>query len=403
LDTIMTFSVSNHNPPLAVLFRCRLALKALSALLAVGLAATAAAQDWPVARGNAPMTGNSPTKLNFPLELVWTFAAGDKTKREGVIAESVVQGGRVYVGSQSGRFFCLDLVSGKELWKVEKKGAFEGNAGFAGDLVIAGCVDGFVYAWNKTDGKEAWKFETDGEVHAGVNIWTGPDGKLRALVGSYDNKLYCLDAATGAKLWEYETANYVNGAAAIFDGKTAFGGCDGTLYILDMEKGTEVKKIEIGAYIGNNIAVDKGVAYITHYGNKVVAYALSDGAKLWEYGDRDFPYYAAAAVTDGWVVAAGRDKRVRGLERQKGEEKWVFRTRGDVDSSPLICAASTVLFGSNDGFFYAANLSTGEETWRYEVGAPVKTAPAVAGDFVLIGADDGNIYCFKNGKAAESK
>jgi outer membrane protein assembly factor BamB len=401
---MMTLSVSNHNPGLAVLFMRKLALNVLAAAALVPMAvSSASAQDWPMARGNASMTGNSPVKLNFPLELAWTFEAGDKAKREGVIGESVVQGGRVYVGSQSGRFYCLDLVSGKEIWKVEKKGAFEGNAGFAGDLVITGCVDGFVYAWNKTDGKEAWKFETDGEVHAGVNIWADKDGKLRALVGSYDNKLYCLDAATGKKLWEYETANYVNGAAAIFDNQTAFGGCDGTLYILDMEKGTEVKKIEVGAYIGNNIAVDKGVAYITHYGNKVVAYALSDGAKLWEYGDREFPYYAAAAVTDGWVVAAGRDKRVRGLDRQKGEEKWVFRTRGDVDSSPLICAGAQLLFGSNDGFFYAANLSTGEEVWRYEVGAPVKAAPAVAGDFVLIGADDGNIYCFKNGKAAESK
>lgn len=360
-------------------------------------------QEWPMARGNASMTGVTPVKLTFPLELAWSFNAGDKTRREGVIAEAVISGGQVFVGSQSGRFYCLDLATGKEVWKVEKKSFFEGNAAFAGDLVIAGCGDGFIYAWNKKDGKEVWKFETDGEVHAGANIWKGADGKLRVLIGSYDNKLYCLDAATGAKLWDYETANYVNGAAAIFDNQTAFGGCDGTLYILDMETGKEVKKIEVGAYIGNNIAVDKGIAYITHYGNKVVAYALADGAKLWEYSDRDFPYYAAPAVTDGWVVAAGRDKRVRGLERQKGEEKWVFRTRGDVDSSPLICAGEHAIFGSNDGFFYALSLSKGEEVWRYEIGAPVKAAPAVAGDYVLIGSDDGNIYCFKNGKAAEKK
>ena len=365
--------------------------------------APAQSQDWPKARGGEAMTGVSPAKLNFPLELAWSFSAGDKAKREGVIAEPLVQAGKVYVGSQSGRFYCVDLATGKEVWKVEKEGFFEGHAGLSGDLVIVGCGDGFVYGFNKADGKEVWKYETDGEVHAGVNIWTGADSKARALVGSYDNKLYCLDAATGTKLWEYETANYVNGGAAVFDNQTAFGGCDGTLYILDMVTGKEVKKIEIGAYIGNNIAVDKGVAYITHYGNRVVAYALADGAKLWEYGDREFPYYAAPAVTEGWVVAAGRDKRVRGLERQKGEEKWVFRTRGDVDSSPLICGGEHVLFGSNDGFFYAATLSKGEEVWRYEVGAPVKTAPAVAGDFVLVGADDGNIYCFKNGKAAETK
>ena len=33
----------------------------------------------------------------------------------------------------------------------------------------------------------------------------------------------------------------------------------------------------------------------------------------------------------------------------------------------------------------------------YEIGAPVKTSPAVAGDWVIFGADDGQIYAFKAG------
>jgi outer membrane protein assembly factor BamB len=367
------------------------------------LPSTAPAQDWLYARGNAEMTGTTSTELHFPLELAWTYKTGEK-RGEGVVATPVVKGGKVYVGGQSGVFHCIDLATGKGLWKaVKDKGFFEGNAAFAGDLVIAGCGDAFVYAWNAADGKEVWKFETQGEIHAGVNPWMGPDGKVRVLVGSYDNNLYCLDALTGAKLWNYETANYVNGAAAIFDGKTAFGGCDGTLYILDMITGMDEKKVDVGNYIGNNIAADKGVAYLTHYGNKVEAFSLSDGAHLWQFGERDFPLYAAPAVNAQWVIAGSRDKRVYGIDRAKGESKWVFRTQGDVDSSPLICADKHVIFGCNDGFFYGIDLSKGEEVWRYEVGAPIKASPAVAGDFILIGADDGSVYAFKNGKAAAAK
>lgn len=358
-----------------------------------------ATQDWTFARGNAAMTGLSSTALHFPLELAWSTEIGNKTKREGVVATPVVRGGKVYVGSQSGKFACLDLATGKEVWKVEKKSFFEGNAGFAGALVIAGCGDAFVYAFEAATGKEVWKFETQGEVHGGVNLWAAPDGKLRALIGSYDNKLYCLDAVTGAKLWDYETTNYINGAAAIYENQVVFGGCDGTLYVLDMTTGKEAKKIEVGAYIGNNVVADKGVAYVAHYGNRVAAFSFVDGTRLWEYGEREFPYYAAPAVNTQWVIAAGRDKRVHGLERSKGEVKWQFRTRGDVDSSPVICADAHAIFGSNDGYFYAIELSKGEETWRYEIGAPVKSAPAVAGEFILIGADDGSVYCFKNGKS----
>jgi len=391
-------------------------------LCLAGIGIEAQAQEWPLVRGDAAMTGASAQKLTFPLTLAWTAELGNKTKREGILATPIVKGPkvhegdkaplntlstdhqakvpRVYVGSQSGKFACLDLLTGKKLWEVTVKGQFEGSAGFAGDLVVAGCTDGFVYAWNAETGKEVWKFETQGEVHAGVNIWTAPDGKVRVFIGSYDNKLYSLDAADGKKLWEYETANYVNGAASIYENQVIFGGCDGTLYVLDCATGNEVKKIEVGAYMGNNVVVDKGIAYLAHYGNKVAAYSFTDGALLWEYGDREFPYYAAPAINAQWVIAGGRDKRLHGLDRVKGEQKWQFRTRGDVDSSPVICGDAHVIFGSNDGNFYAVDLATGEEVWKYEVGAPVKAAPAVAGEFILTGADDGNVYCFRNSSSA---
>ncbi len=371
--------------------------------LTLSIATSLPAQEWPLARGDASMTGTSPTKLNFPLTLAWTLPVADQSRKEGVIATPIVgRGGKVYIGGQGGKFMCVNLADGKPIWEVKKDSFFEGNAAFVGDLVIAGCGDGFVYAWNADSGKEVWKFETQGEVHAGANVWKAPDGKERILIGSYDNKLYCLDGLTGAKLWDYETANYVNGAAAIYNNEVVFGGCDGTLYVLDIATGNEVKKIEVGAYIGNNVAVSKGVAYVAHYGNRIAAFSFEDGTKKWEFGEREFPYYAAPAVSSTWVVAASRDKRVYGLDREKGEEKWVFRTRGEMDSSPVICADAHAILGSGDGFFYALDLSKGEEVWRYEIGAPVKAAPAVAGDFVLVGADDGNVYCFKNGAASAS-
>jgi outer membrane protein assembly factor BamB len=65
----------------------------------------------------------------------------------------------------------------------------------------------------------------------------------------------------------------------------------------------------------------------------------------------------------------------------------------------VVCADHDVIFGSNDGFVYAVTLADGTEVWRYEIGAPVKAPPAVAGDWILIGSDDGSVYAFKNGKS----
>jgi outer membrane protein assembly factor BamB len=356
------------------------------------------ADDWPLVRGDAAMTGRSPTKLSFPLKLAWTAEIGDKKKHEGITAAAVTRDGKAWIGAQNGRFACVELATGKILWSIQKKDFFEGSAALAGDVVIAGCGDSFVYGMNAATGAEVWKFETGGEVHAGANLWKDEKGKTFVLIGSYDNKLYCLEAATGKKVWEFETANYVNGASAIYDNQVTFGGCDGMLYVLNVKTGEEIRKIEVNSYIGNNIAADKGVAYVAHYGKRVAAFNLTDGKQLWIFNERDFEYYAAPAVNEKWVIAGCRDKRLYALDRATGDKKWSFRTRGDVDSSPVICGDAHVIFGSNDGSVYAAEITDGKEVWHYEIGAPVKAPPAVAGDYVLIGSDDGGLYCFKNAR-----
>jgi outer membrane protein assembly factor BamB len=102
------------------------------------------------------------------------------------------------------------------------------------------------------------------------------------------------------------------------------------------------------------------------------------------------------------MVVGGRDKRVHGVDRVTGKGKWEFRARSRVDGSPLICAGKHVVVGADDGYLYVLDLVSGEELWSYEIGASVKTSPAVAGGLVLVGADDGCLYAFAHGKSVEA-
>ena len=356
--------------------------------------------EWPHSRGDAAMTGLSPIEIRTPLTLAWQFETMKAKRSDGemLVSTAVVRNGKVYAGCKDGKFFCLELETGKKLWEAEAKGAFDGAAAFAGDLVVAGCQDGFIYGWNADTGKEAWKFETDAEVHASANVWTDPATKKNHIViGSYDYNVYCLDAVTGQKEWAAETGYYINGGAAIGSNKVVFGGCDSVLHVHDVLTGKEEKVIEVGAYIGNNVAIADDVVYVSHYGNRVGAYSLSDGMRVWEYGEREFEYYSAPAIFEKFVIVGGRDKRMHGIDRITGKGLWEYKTRDQIDSSPVICGGKTVLFGSDDGYFYALNLADGKEVWTYEIGAAVKASPAVAGDWILIGADDGVLYAFKNG------
>ena len=317
--------------------------------------------DWIHSRGDEAMTGTSPVELKFPLELAWQFKLMDKPKgqSEMLVSCAVVRAGKVYTGCKDGKFFCLDLATGKE----------------------------------------AWKFETEAEIHAAANVWTDPETKAqKIIIGSYDYNVYCLDAKTGKKDWAAETGYYINGGSAIGEGKVVFGGCDSVLHVHDVKTGKEEKQIEVGAYIGNNVAIADGVIYVSHYGNRVGAYSIADGMQVWEYGEREFEYYAAPAIWEKAVYVGGRDKRFHAIDRVTGKQLWEFRARDRIDSSAVICAGKTALFGSDDGYVYALDLATGKEVWHNELGAPVKTSPAIAGDYIIVGADDGVLYAFKNGK-----
>ena len=49
--------------------------------------------------------------------------------------------------------------------------------------------------------------------------------------------------------------------------------------------------------------------------------------------------------------------------------------------------------GSSDGRLYVFDLKTGEKVSAFEAGAPITASPAIARGRLVIGADDGRIYC----------
>jgi outer membrane protein assembly factor BamB len=126
------------------------------------------------------------------------------------------------------------------------------------------------------------------------------------------------------------------------------------------------------------------------------------GETKWKYRERNFPYFSSAAVTAERVVLGGRDKRLHCIDRASGKALWHFQTRGQVDSSPVICG-NTVVVGSQDGRLYGVGLADGKEQWTYEIGAAVTASPAVSDGRIVIGAEDGNVYCFSAGAPAETK
>lgn len=260
--------------------------------------------------------------------------------------------------------------------------------------VIFGASNGFLYSVDAKTGKEVWKYETEAEILGSANWVLGPDKKSkRILIGSYDNFLHCVDAKTGKMIWKYETDNYINGAPAIDRGGVVFGGCDGFVHVVSVDKGEKVASIEVEGYIAGTVALDEGRAYTGNMGNTFVCVDLTAKEMVWDYKDRNFPFFSAAALTDKHAIFGGRDRRLHCVNRDTGASIWQFKTRGQVDSSPVVCDDKVVV-GSEDGRVYMVSLEKGEKIWDYEIGKPVMSSPAIVDGIIVIASEDGFVYAF---------
>ncbi|HXY31569.1 MAG TPA: PQQ-binding-like beta-propeller repeat protein [Gemmatimonadaceae bacterium] len=70
---------------------------------------------------------------------------------------------------------------------------------------------------------------------------------------------------------------------------------------------------------------------------------------------------------------------------------WRAPTGGDVISSPAI-DGGVVYVGSNDGYLYAFDLTTGARRWRANLESAVASSPAIAGGLVFVASRDGSVF-----------
>ena len=345
----------------------------------------ASSDDWLSFRGNPQLTGVATGELPENLELLWTFETED-----GIESTAAIAAGTAYVGTLDGCLYAINLENGGLKWKYQASGEIKSSPTVFRNVVHFGDGMGVFHAVDTQTGEPRWTFEAEAEIISSANV-----AQDRLLFGSYDQYLYCLSAEDGSLAWKFETEGYIHGTPAIVNGAVVISGCDGYLRIINITDGVEQQKIALGDYVGASPAILNNRAYAGTFGNQVLCAELENSEILWWYQhpERHFPFYASAAVTTDIVVIGGRDKMIHALKPQTGEPLWTYPAKSRVDSSPVI-VGERVFFGTVGGELVVLNLNSGEKVWEFVTGASIIASPSVAAGKLVIGANDGRIYCF---------
>lgn len=304
----------------------------------------------------------------------WT--GGEVRSSPAVVNESV------YVGSNDGTLYSLDMVTGEQEWVFETGASIVSSPGVLDGTVYVGSNDHNVYALDAQTGEQEWVFESNGPVRSSPAV-TDPewydDGLI--LIGSDDGKVYYLNATTGEKL-----------LAAEFKGPVVT-----TPYVADWSP--EPGQPGLWWHAGSTDSTGQ------NYGELMVPKEDASGFEFryyWDYTPGSPIHSSFTARSDYSVNVAhfyGTDAgELRKFTEVNGDTPWRFETGGRIRGSPAMTRPPRILyFGSSDHNVYAVPYESGEAKWQYETDGPVRSSPAVADDVVYFGSGDHHVYALDAG------
>jgi outer membrane protein assembly factor BamB/orotate phosphoribosyltransferase len=206
--------------------------------------------------------------------VVWSFTVNARGHKN-LWSSPALHDGRVYFGSYDGNVYCLDAVSGAEVWRFTEADWVGSSPALAPELgylfiglefAVEG-KRGSIAALKLENGEKVWEHMTRRYTHASPAYW--PERQLVAC-GSNDNEMFLFDAPTGVMRWRFETRGEGGEKGSIrhapaFDRKRGhlITGCaDGWIYIIDVETGNEVWSVKTDNTIYTVPLVVEDKAYI---------------------------------------------------------------------------------------------------------------------------------------------
>lgn len=316
------------------------------------------------------------------------------------LLDPVSDGERVYAASTATRLSAHELRTGRPLWSVPLPSDATASPAVADGLVYVGTFEGHLLCVDAATGQTLWTFQAEDQLAGSPNVVALQGGRKLVLVSSWDTHVYAVLGGRegGSLLWKQATQDRVNGMPVVAGGRVYVGGCDAVLYAFALEDGSPLWQTGVQSYIPANVALSAGagvvVAGLHEDANALVAIDTGTGKLRWQTPKLGFPYTAAPAVhSTGLVVAGSRDRQVRAHHLRDGSPAWSAAIGASVDV-PVSLAPQHVVLPTSDARLLLLSIHDGSTLQTLSLPVRSETAPALAGQWVIVASRDGRLHAF---------
>ncbi len=347
---------------------------------------SSAAADWAFFRGDAAGRAYVPqSQLPETLDVLWEYWE----PKNSYESSPVVVGDRVVVADLDGAIRCLALREKQLLWKTTTKFGFMASPSICDGRIFIGDNDGVFRCLNLETGAIEWEFQANAQIDSTANF-----SDEFVIFGSYDSSLYCLRRTDGSLVWKHTTDDQIRCSIVIDGRRTAVAGCDAMLHVIDVSNGEKLTQVELTSQTAVAPSMVGTRAYFGMESGEFVCADMQQEKLVWTWKDdsREAPIRGSAAVTDDRVVFGTRGNQVICLNRESGETLWNLGTKRSVEGSALV-VGRRVYVGDSTGQLLVVDLDSGQLLQAVELSGGIASAPALAGDRLIVTTQEGIVYC----------
>jgi outer membrane protein assembly factor BamB len=343
------------------------------------------------------------TDLKSPsvrIQKLWGASVGGGGKKLRLGLGLATAGDRIFAAGRDGDVAAFNFKNGKQLWRTETKLQLAGGTGVGADLIAVGSADGIVVALDMATGKERWRAEVKGEILSAPAV-----GGNEVIVRTVDGKLRALGIADGKEVWAAEQQiprlTLRGTSAPVVARDLAISGFDnGRVLAVSAADGATVWDSPVSPPRGrteldrlNDIDAPVKVlgdeVFVAGFQGRAAMLALDSGQIWWT---RDVSSYRGVDVDDSQMYVSSSQGSVMALTRRTGQPVWENPVLKNRSLSAPAVAGDYVVVADLDGYVHYFDRATGELAGRIKSGGDrVTNAPLAVGDLVFVVTDKGDI------------
>lgn len=381
-------------------------LKTLTLVIgfAIGLVLSSCSSDSTIIINPSPRLST-----HFPFSLIWTQPLSSNSKIYSTLSP-VIQNDIIYAAGSGGTVKSISLNTGKAQWSKKLsiksgKGMISGGVGIDNKQIYLGSQSGVLYALDVSDGSTKWKQNIAGEILS-IPVSSGD----KVVIYTANGLLQVRNAETGDLDWQVSTDTKMlslreKPTPLVTGNMVIIGDSNGHVDAYSLDEGNQMFQKRISEPTGTtelarliDISMtpvsEDGAIYVGGYNGPFTAFNINDGRNIWR---SDVGAARNVATNDQFIYVVDKESQIYALNKSDGAIVWHQSDLLNRNVTAPVIIDNYLAVGDFEGYLYLLDLNTGDFVSKTMVSSSgLLSQPIVYENNIIIQARNGNVYAYSS-------